>query len=156
MSRHKRHTKSYTKQFWHPEWGQRGLTGYDLVLDRGLFSLRGYHLTKLTKSAVTGSDLVPGFSFQPSRQPKKRPVKSKKKHNSSPQRTQRTQRTQRKKILTNLCYLRDLCGEIFLENGIGYWYFFRFWYLVLGIYMILMNKIILLNPIGYLCRQRAQ
>jgi hypothetical protein len=66
---------------------------------------------------VTGSDLVPGFSFQPSRQPKKRPVKSKKKHNSSPQ---RTQRTPRKKILNNLCELRVLCGEIFLENGIGY------------------------------------
>ena len=40
-----------------------------------------------------------------------------KKHNSSPQ---RTPRTPRKKILYNLCDLRDLCGEIFLENVIGY------------------------------------
>jgi hypothetical protein len=61
---------------------------------------------------------VSGVSVQPSRRSKKRPVKSKKKHNSSPQ---RTLRTPRKKILNKLCDLRDLCGEIFLENGIGYY-----------------------------------
>jgi hypothetical protein len=30
------------------------------------------------------------------------------------------QRTPRKKILNNLCDLRLLCGEVFLENGIGF------------------------------------
>jgi hypothetical protein len=30
-------------------------------------------------------------------------------------------RTPRKKILNNLCDLRVLCGEIFLEKGIGYY-----------------------------------
>jgi hypothetical protein len=30
------------------------------------------------------------------------------------------QRTPRKKILDNLCDLRVLCGEILLENGIGF------------------------------------
>jgi hypothetical protein len=30
------------------------------------------------------------------------------------------QRTLRKKIYNNLCVLSGLCGEIFLENGIGF------------------------------------
>jgi len=47
--------------------------------------------------------------FSPAAGQKKRPVKSKKKRNSS------LQRTLRKKILNNLC------DEIFLENGIGYY-----------------------------------
>jgi hypothetical protein len=38
--------------------------------------------------------------------------------NNSPQ---SSQRTQRKKIFNNLCYLRVLCGEILLENGIGFY-----------------------------------
>jgi hypothetical protein len=37
--------------------------------------------------------------------------------NSSPQ---SSQRTLRKKIKNNLCALRVLCGEILLENGIGF------------------------------------
>jgi len=37
--------------------------------------------------------------------------------NSSPQ---SSQRTLRKKIFYNLCALRVLCGEILLENGIGF------------------------------------
>ncbi len=37
--------------------------------------------------------------------------------NSSPR---SSQRTLRKKNLNNLCDLRVLCGEIFLENGIGF------------------------------------
>jgi len=71
-------------------------------------------LTKTVKLKRIVNNWVERFNVQPRRRPKKRPVKSKKKHNSSPQ------RTQRKKILNNLCDLRDLCGEIFLENGIGY------------------------------------
>jgi len=37
--------------------------------------------------------------------------------NSSPQ---SSQRTLRKKFLNNFCALRVLCGEILLENGIGF------------------------------------
>jgi hypothetical protein len=63
---------------------------------------------------------VSGFRCQVSAQPptKKNAGPIEKETNSSPQ---SSQRTPRKKILNNLCDLRVLCGEILLENGIGFY-----------------------------------
>jgi hypothetical protein len=60
-----------------------------------------------------------GFRCQVSAQPpaKKTAGQIEKETNSSPQ---SSQRTLRKKILNNLCARRVLCGEILLENGIGF------------------------------------
>jgi hypothetical protein len=62
---------------------------------------------------VLGSEVL-GSAQPPA---KKTTGQIEKETNSSPQ---SSQRTLRKKILNNLCALRVLCGEILLENGIGF------------------------------------
>jgi hypothetical protein len=62
---------------------------------------------------------VQGFEVQGSAPPpaKKTAGQIEKETNSSPQ---SSQRTLRKRIYNYLCVLSGLCGEIFLDNGIGF------------------------------------
>ena len=86
--------------------------------------------TRCQERDVRGQTL--GFRCQVSAQPpaKKTAGQIEKETNSSPQSSQPPAhrawglrpggRTLRKKILNYLCALRVLCGEILLENGIGF------------------------------------